>query len=197
METWKTSVSEEQLVYFSAFFQLPLCLLLEAVDLHKARLQYIKAFFHPDNFLMLIMQVIFCSALRFSLYMWTAKAGKKHLNTLYQYIKNEKSVDELWETTVALQNYFASCIYFVDSVYVRIVLACWFYSGDKMCTIFKVCFEFLFTSLLILFDSFMKHCMTLSVMWHTVWDVCNVLNKSSVYVLVLNWRIKWRFTFFA
>lgn len=54
-------------LFLCIFSELPLCLLLETVDLHKARLQYIKALLHPDNFLMLIMQVVFCSTLRFGL----------------------------------------------------------------------------------------------------------------------------------
>ena len=61
---------------------------LGTVDLHKARLQYIKVLFHQGDFLILIMQVIFCFELRFVL--MNCKTGKKHLNALYQYIKNEK-----------------------------------------------------------------------------------------------------------
>lgn len=56
------------LLFLCISSELPLYfLLLGTVDLHKATLQYIKALFHPDNFLILIMQVLFCSEVRYGL----------------------------------------------------------------------------------------------------------------------------------
>lgn len=76
-------------VFICISSELPLyLLLLETGDLHKGTLYlsyiyiylsvylYIKALLHPDDFLILIMQVLFCSELRFRLIFELQKQGK-------------------------------------------------------------------------------------------------------------------------
>lgn len=98
-----------------------------------------------------------------------------------------KGVCKSSETIVALKKYFVSCIYFVDSLYVRTVFSLSFAVGIEHMLFKKTCVEFVLIKLHLNTLWNITWCQSWSMQYEYIfkpymyiWNVCYILNKNSV-----------------